>query len=124
MACGPNSRTFGPDLASPAISSASAPSPTAPTESLFRDPIGVAIDQAGNVWIGDYRRSTLQMFRAEDVAGATGETRLEPALMLSDAGGPNQLTFDGHGNLWVVEWDQDAVASFSPDGLTHGGPAD
>src|SRR5262245_36436997 len=84
---GPTSVDSPPGPGRSTATFASGPAPTTSTAHLG-DPIGVAIDSDGNVWVGDYRNSTLQEYRAGDVAAATGETRPEPALMVSEVGGP------------------------------------
>jgi sugar lactone lactonase YvrE len=119
----PSGTSRAVERSTPASSTVSPTSPISTAESLFRDPIDVAIDDKGDVWVGDYRRSTLQMFRADDLASAGGETRIDPAVTLSEVGGPNQMEFDAQGNLWVVEWDEDAVVSFDRNALTADGPA-
>src|SRR5438128_1198988 len=108
-----------PRAQSPPIATSSPPSP-APTP-LFDDPIGVAVDGQGNVWVANYRGSTLQMFGATDVHTATGQAHPVPKVVLSGLGGPNQLEFDRHGRLWLAQWDDDSLVAYVPSQLLRSG---
>jgi sugar lactone lactonase YvrE len=99
--------------------SAGPPSP-APAPS-FDDPIGVAVDGQGNVWVANYRSSTVQMFAGEDVHASTSPSHLDPQVVLSGLAGPNQLEFDRRGWLWLVQWDDDSIVAYQPSQLLRSG---
>jgi streptogramin lyase len=96
------------------------PSSLAP---VFRDPIDVAFDRTGAMWVGNYRSSTLVRFLPEDLEGASGRSSLQPSLTLSGFHGPNQIVFDRNGMLWVASWDDNAIRAYLPTALSTSGEA-
>jgi streptogramin lyase len=94
--------------------------PAAP-EPLFTDPVGVAFDRAGDVWVADYRASTLQRFDSSDLA-KTGEVHVQPTVRIADVGGPNQLRYGPDGRLWVVSYDANQIRAYDPASLASGSP--
>jgi sugar lactone lactonase YvrE len=100
---------------------ASAASPTAPAFPGFIDPVGIAFDRQGRSWVADYRRDSLSLLPAADLA-ARGRTQVHPSAVISPAGGPNQLRFDRNGTLWVAGWGQGTILGYSPEALAAGSP--
>ena len=91
------------------------------TRSSFDDPVSVAFDSAGNMWVADYVNSRVLEFKPPFATGMnaslvighstfndssyayTGETGLD---------GPTAIAFDSSGNLWVS--DLARIMEFSP----------
>src|SRR5206468_4734029 len=55
-------------------------SPTRSAAPSFDDPIDVAFDPSGGMWIGNYRSSTLLVYRPSDLRTASGETSIAPTV--------------------------------------------
>lgn len=98
------------------VSSGSSPSPAS-----FDDPIDVAFDRTGRMWVGNYAGSTLLGYRPSDLAAATGETSVEPIVTLTGLGGPNHIQFADTGVLWVAAYDDDAIHAYPPSALITSG---
>src|SRR5262245_23843988 len=97
------------------------PPASAPAEPSFADPIDVAIDGRGTVWVANYANSTLLGFLPRDLHGLAGRASAAPSIVLSGFGGPNQIQFDRDGNLWVAAWDADRIDGFAPESLVASG---
>ena len=77
---------------------------------LFFNPLGVAVDEAGNVYIGDTGNNRIRVVEAETdhvvtiagtgIAGAGPEDTLG---LLSDLGQPTHLLVDGNGDLIFID---------------------
>jgi streptogramin lyase len=107
-----------PPLTLPApTNSPATPPPTPTTTAGFADPIDVAVDRRGVVWVGNYADSTLQGFSPSDLEGLSGRSSSAPSIVVSEVGGPNQLLFDRRGTLWVAAWDRDAVEGYAAGSL-------
>jgi sugar lactone lactonase YvrE len=104
-------------------SSAATRSATSSAVPSFDDPIDVAFDRSGGMWIGNYRSSTLFGYRPSDLRAASGEASIEPSVTLTDLGGPNQLAFSADGVLWVAAYDDDAIRGYQPATLSTSGRA-
>ena len=80
------------------------------TGALFLNPLGVAADEAGNVYIGDTGNNRIRVVEAETdtvltiagtgIAGAGPEGTLG---LLSDLGQPTHLLIDGNGDLIFID---------------------
>jgi sugar lactone lactonase YvrE len=112
---------------SSSVPSSSPPSSTgasaSPATASFDDPIDVAFDPSGTTWIGNYASSTLLGFTAMDLHGNLGQVQPTPSVTLTDLHGPNQLTFDSDGVLWVASWDDDSIRAYTPSALSESGAA-
>jgi sugar lactone lactonase YvrE len=98
-----------------------APPATPSARDTFEDPIDVAIDADGTVWVANYRDSTLDGFPRADLRGISGRTSVAPSVVLSGLGGPNQIQFDVDGNLWVAAWDSDSIDEYAAAALDTSG---
>jgi hypothetical protein len=86
------------------------------------EPTGLAFSPAGDLWVANTSGSSLSMFTPAELS-ATGA----PAPFVSIAGGattldrPQNITFDGSGNLWVTNGNDDSIVKFTPAQLAAGG---
>jgi streptogramin lyase len=86
----------------------------APTGSNFSQPLGMALDNAGNVWVTNYSGNTV--------------TELNPAGALVDNFAPTGANFsaprgialDGSGNVWVGNQGNDSVTELNSSGALVG----
>ena len=80
------------------------------TSALFSSPLGVAVDESGNIYIGDTGNNRIRVVEAETgnvltvagtgVVGAGSEDTLG---LLSDLGQPTHLLIDGNGDLIFID---------------------
>jgi hypothetical protein len=101
------------------------PEGSGPTVSL-NQPDGLAFDSAGNLWVANFLTSTLVQFSKSQLGSSGSPT---PAVELAASGsgtaasidGPGGIAFDGAGNLWVSNGNNNSVTSFAPGLLTTSG---
>ncbi len=83
------------------------------TGGSLNNPVGLAFDGNGNLWVANYTSSTVVAFAANQL-GASGSPT--PAVTLSATGGslnnPVGLAFDRNGNLWVANNTSSTVVEF------------
>jgi hypothetical protein len=82
----------------------------------------LALDGHGNLWVADQGAGQLVEFTtAQMAAGGT----VTPAVVLGSSLGsisrPFDIAFDGHGDLWVVNYGDSTVVGFSPTQLAKSG---
>jgi DNA-binding beta-propeller fold protein YncE len=94
------------------------------TQASLNVPTQLAVDAAGNLYIGDYGNNRVRMVSTDGmirtVAGGGN-----PTDGLGDGGqatgaqleGPNGLTFDAAGNLYIADNRKRRVRKMSPDGV-------
>jgi sugar lactone lactonase YvrE len=84
---------------------------TAPGE--FAKPVGVAVDQDGNVFVSDTWNNRIQEFDADGTfIRAFGEAGDGPGYFAR----PKGISIDGDGHIWVADAVQDRVQVFTPEG--------
>ncbi|MFH1726638.1 MAG: esterase-like activity of phytase family protein, partial [Elusimicrobiota bacterium] len=96
------------------------------TATKFSDLEGIAVDAAGNVWVGDDGNNRVLRFSppftngmaADLVLGQTDFVTGTAGLLSSSAG----LEFDAAGNLWVLNYDHTRILRFDAP-ITGGNPA-
>ena len=90
---------------------------------------GLALDKAGNVWVGigtevSSSSGEIRMYRAADLASPSPS----PAVTLTspDLGTPRSLAFDASGNLWVADQFNHTILRFDASrlGANYTGAAD
>ena len=90
--------------------------------SALQTPSAIAIDLAGNLWVSDQGNDKIFGFTAAHAA--TGGT-LSPDITLTAALGsivrPFDIKFDKYGDLWVVNYDGNSIAGFTPAQLAVSG---
>jgi len=69
----------------------------------FADPVGIAFDSAGDLWVTDSYDNDVFMIPPGEL-GASGSP--SPTVTLSLQNAPGGLTFDAGGDLWVAEQGQ------------------
>jgi len=91
------------------------------TQSSFYDPVSVAFDSAGNMWVADYANSRVIEFKAPFSTGMQASIVIgHPTFTNSSYAytgnsgldGPTAIAFDSSGNLWVS--DLARIMEFSP----------
>ncbi len=93
--------------------------PTSATLSLPGFPI---FDPSGNLWIADYSDSRVLEYKppfstgmaASLVLGEGSFTSSSPGTTTTTMDGPWAVAFDGSGNLWVADYDNNRVLEFVP----------
>jgi sugar lactone lactonase YvrE len=99
-------------------------SPVAVTisSSALADSNGMAFDRAGDLWVSNSGNNTLVMFTPTQLAASGAPV---PAVTISATGGsldiPEQIAFDGSGDLWVTSWDNSEIQEYTPSQLASGG---
>lgn len=105
--------------------------PMAATASQFCAPTATAIDSQGNVWVADGNNRILEFVPPfSSGMSATLELGFPPSVGMnsptpfanqpcappsaSSFCGPEALTFDAHGNLWVTDLENNRVLEFVP----------
>lgn len=99
---------------------ARSPDNLAPPPGTFNQPWGIAVDQAGSVYVADTWNHRIQKFDAHGkfrtMWGTNGDTRgvaqVDPLLFY----GPRALVIDAQGNLLVTDTGNKRVLKFSPNG--------
>jgi sugar lactone lactonase YvrE len=84
---------------------------TAPGE--FAKPVGVAVDQDGNVFVADTWNNRIEEFNADGTFIRTfGEAGDGPGYFAR----PKGISVDSDGQIWVADGMQDRVQVFTPEG--------
>jgi sugar lactone lactonase YvrE len=79
----------------------------------FAKPVGVAVDQDGNVFISDTWNTRIEVFDADGTFVRTfGEAGDGPGYLAR----PKGLSVDADGHIWVADAMQDRVQVFTPEG--------
>ncbi|MEO5959075.1 MAG: hypothetical protein ABIZ49_03915 [Opitutaceae bacterium] len=97
------------------------PGGTGSPQGNFDQPIGIAADAAGNVYVADNRNHRVQKFRVRFAAGAWVVDNV--AMWGTSGAGAGQfnrpygLALDVGGNVWVTDGLNARVQKFSPDGV-------
>jgi sugar lactone lactonase YvrE len=79
----------------------------------FAKPVGVAVDQDGNVFVSDTWNTRIQVFDADGTFIRTfGEAGDGPGYFAR----PKGISIDGDGHVWVADAMQDRVQVFTPEG--------
>ena len=92
---------------------------TAPTQSSLIDPIGLAFDAAGDLWVVDGNRRVLEYvlpftngMNASLVIGQSDFTSDTQATTASGLNYPTEVAFDAAGNLWLVDQGNNRVLEY------------
>ena len=88
----------------------------------LRGPFGIAFNATGSLWVGDANHNRIVAFsppfrsgeNASFVLGQPTFTSNDPGVGGSHFYGPNYLSFDRHGDLWVGDTNNNRVLEFSP----------
>lgn len=87
----------------------------------FRNPADVAIDAAGNVFVSDDLNHTIRKITPDGttttfagIAGSAGHADGAPGVATFN--GPTGLAFDGNGQLFVADCDNQTIRKISPNG--------
>ncbi len=79
----------------------------------FAKPVGVAVDQDGNVFVSDTWNNRIEEFDADGTfIRAFGEAGDGPGYFAR----PKGISIDGDGHIWVADAMQDRVQVFTPEG--------
>lgn len=81
------------------------------------EPCGLAVDGDGNLWVGDLASERVLTFA--NPGAWSGDLTVAPSRILTVAGGDFHpfegvldLTFDGEGRLWVVDFSHETITRF------------
>jgi len=93
----------------------------APTRSNLIDPIGLALDAAGDLWVVDGNRRVLEYvppftngMSASLVIGQSDFTSDTQAATASGLSFPTEVAFDSAGDLWLVDQGNNRVLEYKP----------
>src|SRR5690606_9063408 len=77
-------------------------------------PNGPAFDESGSVmYLADTPLGEIHRF---EVDGATGDIRRRDVFATLESGGPDGMTVDASGCLWVAVWGRSCLHRYSADG--------
>ncbi len=80
----------------------------------FKEPVGLAVDGSGNVWVADWANSRFEEFRGNgEFVRSVGVHGSEPGQVEGIEG----ITVDPKGNVWIVEGGDDRVEEFTSEGV-------
>jgi DNA-binding beta-propeller fold protein YncE len=80
----------------------------------FDEPLGIAVDQSGNVLVSDTRNGRIEKFSAEGLfLGTIGK----PGSAAGELKEPNGLAIDQNGNIYVADTGNNRVQKLRPDGI-------
>ena len=87
--------------------------------SHFMKPANITFDAMGNLYVADADNKRVMEFNSGSTVGKiyAGETGFSDCA-LNHTGGPEGLSFDEAGNLYVAEWDNQRVTRFAPGSTT------
>lgn len=100
------------------------------TQSKLNNPSSVAFDLSGNMWVAEFTNDRVLEFKppfstgmkASLVIGQNDFTSAVPSVTRDGLGnvcgarlcGPNYVTFDSSGNLWVADWGANRILEYKP----------
>ncbi len=97
----------------------------------FGSPSHLAFDSAGKLWVtdedinnGNGGSGEIFRYNKSQITGlSAGTHNIDPAFGIgwSQSGEPETIAFDGHGNLWVADGDDNEVYQFAANQLTGTG---
>lgn len=86
------------------------------------EPLGVAFDRSGTLWVASHSDSALVGFPPDALARSAGT---EDAIVIRPANGslsgPAGLAFDAAGRLWVSNVENGTIVRYDPEQLAAGG---
>jgi sugar lactone lactonase YvrE len=81
-------------------------------------PLGIAFDGGGRLWVANQGNGTLAAY--DPVQLAIGGAPF-PAVVVSGAGNPTGLAFDARGGLWVSDNVSQTISRYAPAALARSG---
>jgi sugar lactone lactonase YvrE len=99
--------------ASASLAGSGTPTPTdtiGDAGSPTHEPLGVAFDASGNLWVADYQDDTIREFTVAQLTNGASTPTTELAFPLE---APCGIAFDSTGNLWIAFYASDSVGELS-----------
>ncbi|MDO7848010.1 NHL repeat-containing protein [Hymenobacter sp. M29] len=91
------------------------------TAAQFNGPDGVAVDGQGNVYVADNANSSIRKITPTGVvttlAGNGTSGFADGPLAAARFYGPGDVAFDGQGNLYVADYDNQRIRKITPGGI-------
>ena len=90
-------------------------------QAMFNQPLGVAVDFQGNVWVADTGNNRIRRISAAGVVSTVAGSGLSGYVDGSGTAAwfnfPNDLAVDAQGNVYVSEFSNHAVRKITPEGV-------
>lgn len=84
---------------------------------LFQEPMGIAVDRSGRVYVADWGAHVVQVF---DSDGSPVRTIGKPGQGNGELFRPSDVAIAPDGNVWVADRDNDRMSIFTPEGAEAG----
>ncbi|TZF86380.1 T9SS type A sorting domain-containing protein (plasmid) [Pedobacter sp. BS3] len=92
-----------------------------PLTAKFNNPVGVAVDSAGNIYVGDYTNNRIRKITAAGVVSTlAGQTSPGSADGIGGAASftnPFGVTVDNLGNVYVADYNNQKIRKITPSGI-------
>lgn len=90
------------------------------TSALFSEPIGLALDGAGNLYVADFRNGRIRIIdpsgNVSTFAGGNGSTPTDGPRLSAGINGPWGLAFDASGRLYFTDRNVNLLRRVEPNG--------